>query len=44
MAQEQDMWDEDDYGEAQGRSGVVLPPFSVTLTKHVIDEFRGLEV
>jgi len=44
MAQEQETWDEDDYGEAQGKSGVVLPPFSVTLTKHVIDEFRGLEV
>uniref|UniRef100_A0A7S3QHQ3 HMG box domain-containing protein n=1 Tax=Chaetoceros debilis TaxID=122233 RepID=A0A7S3QHQ3_9STRA len=44
MAQEQENWDEADYGESQGRYGVVLPPFSVTLTKHVIDEFRGLEV
>mmetsp|Transcript_8883 Transcript_8883/g.12701 ORF Transcript_8883/g.12701 Transcript_8883/m.12701 type:complete len:332 (-) Transcript_8883:347-1342(-) len=45
MAQEQEKWDEDEYyGESHGRIGVVLPPFSVTLTKHVIDEFRGLEV
>eukprot|EP00554_Chaetoceros_debilis_P015947 CAMPEP_0194125550 /NCGR_PEP_ID=MMETSP0150-20130528/59521_1 /TAXON_ID=122233 /ORGANISM="Chaetoceros debilis, Strain MM31A-1" /LENGTH=323 /DNA_ID=CAMNT_0038819361 /DNA_START=397 /DNA_END=1368 /DNA_ORIENTATION=- len=45
MAQEQEIWDEDDdaAGELR-RSGFVLPPFSVTLSKHVIDEFRGLEV
>jgi len=41
MAQAQESWDKD---EDEMDEGLSEPPFNVTVTKHIIDELRGLEV